>query len=767
MSAAPLIDPRGYQELLDEALARIPVHTPEWTNFNRSDPGVTLVELFAFLTEAHLYRANQIPERSRRKFLELLGVPIAPASSAVGLVAFANERGPLQTETVDAGLEVAAGQVPFRTDLGLDILPVEGRAFVKQPLPEPLPADLVEQYRTLYASLRGERPSLADVRLYRTTPLEAFGQAGAALQATADNSLWIALLLRESDASPQPEEVLRRAREQLAGRTLTLGVVPVLADPRARVGPAATAPAAQARLDYQLPQLPPGGLLPTTRAQRVARYRSLPAQAGGDVLAQPGIVQIPLPDDPDALALWANLDPLESGAADFPPGLEDTALEGRLVTWLRVKAPSGAQATLLWAGINAATVSQRAHVAGEVLPDGTGEPDQVVRLAYAPVVAGTVTVEVTLPSGDRETWHEIDDLLAAGAEVPVRDPRQAPGTPDPPARESRVFTVDAATGELRFGDGLRGRRPPALAQLYADYDYGAGAAGNVAREAIAVAPALPAGIRVSNPVPTWGGADAETVPEAEKQAARYLQHRDRLVTAEDFEAIVRRTPGVELGRVEVLPTYNPLVTPATPIPGGVTVLVIPRIDALHPAAPEPDRLFLDAICRYIDPRRLVTTEVFLRGPDYVDVWISVGIEVEAGRSVAVVREEVRRSLTRFLAPIDPEAPDWFEDEPATLASDLAAHPQRGWPLGKPVQRLELLAVASRVPGVRLVNGVQLAAGLEGPAESVPISGLQLPRVRAIAVGADAADLGLLRGQLVAPDAPAPTVVPVPVVPETC
>ena len=71
----PSIDDRRYQDLLNEALARIPVYTPEWTNFNKSDPGVTLIEIFAFLTETLLYRSNQIPERNRRKFLKLLGVP--------------------------------------------------------------------------------------------------------------------------------------------------------------------------------------------------------------------------------------------------------------------------------------------------------------------------------------------------------------------------------------------------------------------------------------------------------------------------------------------------------------------------------------------------------------------------------------------------------------------------------------------------------------------------------------------------------------------
>src|ERR1043165_9090156 len=112
----PSIDNRRYQDLLNEALARIPVHNPEWTNFNKSDPGVTLVELFAFLTESLLYRANQIPERNRRKFLKLLGIPLLPASAAQGLVAFSNDRGPLETTTLATGFEVRAGQLAFRLD---------------------------------------------------------------------------------------------------------------------------------------------------------------------------------------------------------------------------------------------------------------------------------------------------------------------------------------------------------------------------------------------------------------------------------------------------------------------------------------------------------------------------------------------------------------------------------------------------------------------------------------------------------------------------
>ena len=144
----------------------------------------------------------------------------------------------------------------------------------------------------------------------------------------------------------------------------------------------------------------------------------------------------------------------------------------------------------------------------------------------------------------------------------------------------------------------------------------------------------------------------------------------------------------------------------------------------------------------------MTTELFLRGPTYIDLWISIGVDVEAGRSLAVTYDAVRTALTNFLAPLDPSG-----GEP------------NGWPLGKAVHRLELAAVASRVPGVRLVSDVRVAAGSGGPTDVVSVTGLELPRVRAIAVGAEAADLDQVRGQQAPPNPPA--AVPVPIVPEEC
>lgn len=751
LATPPALDTRSYQDLVDEALARIPIHNPDWTNFNQSDPGVTLLELFAFLTESLLYRANQIPERNQRAFLSLLGVPLKAASSAHGIVALSSTSGSAQTLTLSGDMEVMAGQVPFRTDVGLDLLPVDGLAVYKSPLANP-PQSLIDHYRALYASYTGPAPDLTTLTLYETATLSADQPGGVDLVATADRSLWVALLLRKVDGTG--DSALAATRAALAGKTLSLGIVPVLEDPSAGLSPLGRSAAdAQARLDYQLPQVPATGSL-GSGADRGPKYRTLDAVASANVLEQPGIVQLTLPDQ-GGLSLWTDVDPLEAGAGALPPALEDTNLAARLITWLRVTAPTGAHAKVLWAGINAVTVSQQARVAAEVLPDATGTPDQAAQLARAPVIPSTVTIRV-----GGTAWTQIDDLYAAGPEVPVPDLRSPPGTPAPSPSPATVYTVDAASAVVQFGDGLHGARPPAGARVRADYAYGAGKAGNVGPGSISTGSSLPPGVKVTNPVRTWGGADAETVSDGIKEIPRYLQNRDRLVSAEDFDAVVRRTPGVALGRVDVIPAYNPALSASSPgdAAGAVTLMLIPAQDLARPDAPEPDQPFLDAVCSYIDPRRLVTTEVFLRGPTYKDVWISVGFDAVPGVSVAVTRDAIKAALLAFLAPL----PD------PTRTTDFA-HAGTGWPRLKAVQPLELQAQAGRVPGVDLVRPVLVAAAGAGDGgDPVTTSGLELPRVVGISVLAGE-PLALSQLQGIAPSQPAvaPNVLPVPVIPDAC
>ena len=85
---APILDDRRFDDLLEEAQQRIVRYAPEWTDFNDSDPGMTLVQLFAWLTEMMLHQMNQLPERNYIKFLQLLNMELNPALPARSHVTF-------------------------------------------------------------------------------------------------------------------------------------------------------------------------------------------------------------------------------------------------------------------------------------------------------------------------------------------------------------------------------------------------------------------------------------------------------------------------------------------------------------------------------------------------------------------------------------------------------------------------------------------------------------------------------------------------------
>ena len=792
----PVLDNRNFEQLLTEAKRRIPVYTPEWTNFEiDSDPGITIVQLFAFLTENLLYRADRIPERNRLKFLQLLGIPLQQAAPAQGLIRVRNERGPVEPLPLEAGIVVSAGQVNYITLDPVNVLPVEAAAYYKRKISSDDPS--YEEFDTQYQavkvamlaaleaeedegdeeddedevddaeSVEGTDESAVQLDFYESTLMRepTAGEPDPVLdlstEETSDHAVYLALL---APRNVTPEA----AREALANQTISVGIVPALTD--ANVPALVPVQLGAKRLPvpaliYEVPD-------PTSAGTRYERLRVVQEP---DVLSEVGVVQLELPGK-EKLATWVFDEPMQEGTGDYPPRIEDDEVRARLVTWLRVRLPpsqpSAAQAPgtgtntgttsgtpgtpgapaatnqptattqvnqgaavnarLTWLGVNAARVRQAIPIFNELLGTANGEPDQTYVLANTPVIEDSVLLEVQDIDGTWRLWLQTDDLLSAGG-------------------ADEVFTVDYESGQIRFGDGHRGERPPSGSRIRASYQYGGGTQGNVAIGAVKTSPdvRLQGGFKIDNPIATWGGDTGETVEEGERNIPLYLRHRDRLVVKQDFVDITRRTPGVDVGRVEVLPLYNPDKRLEN-LAGVVTLMVVPATDTVRPLWPLPNRLFLKTVCDYLDERRLVTTEIYVRGPEYVSVALSVGVEVRAGYFRDQVIQAVRERLQEYLSSLPPGGPE-----------------ETGWPLNKLLHEKDLEAVVTRVAGVEFVNSMELGVGSELDIESKRLKGLQLPRLDTLDVReGEAESLESILGTK--PDTTQdPTVVPVPVTRSKC
>jgi predicted phage baseplate assembly protein len=104
---APNLDDRKFQDIVSEARSKIPLYCPKWTDYNLSDPGVTLIELFAWMVDMMLYRLNKVPDKNYIKFMELMGIRLQPPNPALVNVTFRLSAPQPDTVLIPSGTEVA------------------------------------------------------------------------------------------------------------------------------------------------------------------------------------------------------------------------------------------------------------------------------------------------------------------------------------------------------------------------------------------------------------------------------------------------------------------------------------------------------------------------------------------------------------------------------------------------------------------------------------------------------------------------------------
>jgi hypothetical protein len=596
----PRLADRDFDQLVEEARDTLPQRAPGWTDHNVSDPGITLVELLAYLTEIGLYRLDRVSAAERRAFLRLIGYEPAPARAAQTVVVFdrAPGGGPI---SLPAGVQVgsADGAVVFQTAASLEI--VEAR--------------LVSILTSHAGELVDRTSSLADLK----TPFAPFGDrpsAGDAIYLGFDGALGA------------------------AGRLVRLYV---FGDDPARDRETWTALAVEARAARHERRSAcrgraPGDIGPVGHywehySARVAweyfdasgAWRALDhAKDRTRALTLSGPVRFRLPDS------------LDHGPGGVPghPGL--WFIRGRLHGGEYDCAP-------VIRGVRANAVAAR-HAADVEAPESFGpsfgHAFQAYRLDRTPVVPGSSRVESTLPDASREMWTEVLDWDRSGP-------------------HDRHYFLEPETGVVTFGDGRTGRVPPDGSRFALTSRVGGGPAGNVAAGTIAVAlaegrnaaiaawPATLARIEISQPAPALGGAAAESVDAAEGRAVRGLERDRCAVTLADYERLACVVPGAPVARAYAIPRVHPRLA-CLPVDGSLTVVIVPSCVAQRPS---PSQALCSAVADYLDRRRSIAAEVHVVGPRYTTVTVRARLHLAVDADRRGTPAAARAALDRYFDPL--------------------------------------------------------------------------------------------------------------------
>ena len=731
----PALDDRNFDDLVSDLVRKIPAHTPEWKSPQQGDPGRTLIELFAWLGDTILYRANLIPERQRLAFLRLLGTAVRPALPARGMVQLGFESPTQLAAATWPALSRIDQPMPFETLSEVTVFPLESQCYIKRNPSEREAVQLGELLPDLQ-KLYGIESSAAG---YVTTPIFGEGQANPAgvdiSQGTVDGSLWIALLAPD----PAPATVAA-AKDALGG-----GV-----DNRGEVISCGVAPAlATAQFYDEIGVRQPLPVVWEVCTGRGKGNEYLPLQVLSDTslgLTRNGVVRLALPGKDDIGAPTNDVvADYQAGLGDRPPRIDDPVTAARLVTWIRVRPQMPGAITsmaLSWAGVNVVEIEQRQSFGRQTLGRGTGASGQEFALGQTAIDPSSLVVQVEEEDGLRP-WRQVPEVHAAGS-------------------EERVYTLDSEAGTIRFGDGARGKAPgEGRAVQVARMRAGGGAQGNLPAGSLsqmATRPGLPK-VTLKQPIALSGGIDAETLGEAEQRIPAMLQHRERAVTRRDYQQLAAATPGARIGRIEVLEKFKPHQRLEN-MPGAVSVMAIPPSNRRKAPAPRPDRALLETVHRWLDERRPVSTELYVVGTDYVLVGVSVAVEIKDSDRREEILNSVTAAVHQFLWPLAPGGSDGT-----------------GWTLGGTIDGRLIEAMVGRLPGVLTVAPVKLfirdAAGLnwiQPPADIdgrrlITLESWQLPELASLVVGEGTSasdDLPDGLANVAGGDA-----VAIPVVPEHC
>ncbi len=641
----PNLDTRRWTDLVDDGRGVIPRYAPAWTDYNAHDPGITLIELFAWLAEMDVYRTNRVPPRHVLKFLALVGFTPRPPAAAVVPLTFTG------AGLISSGSQFTTGTgIAFRALRDMTIGPTALTALQVDAGDGVIHDQTSQLGANAAVQLFGLQPATGAVAYFGFTQLPA----GAPLTLY----FWL--------AAPGGG-IATLAWEAFTGGADPWTAVPATSDDTRNL-------IESGEIQFAVP----AGLVATALGETPAPLFYLRCR----------VVSASYDSTPALIRVAPNTMVAEQSV----PVTETYRIAASAV--IVGPAPSAGQEISFNCTMDSACVIQSLTF----LPAGDGG-DPVVRVTVYQAPAGLSPGSLGL-----EMAHADDSMILPGApteqsSLNVFTQQGATWQQwirrddlDSSTRTDFHFALDPASGAIVFGDGERGRAVPPGALIFAQYRTTLADQGNVAAELVINSPI--AGIAVNNLGPASGGAAQEDLGTATGRAAALLYCHNPLsphpptngVNLQDFERMALSVPYARVARAKAYANLDGRY-PCLTAPGSVTVVIIPD---LRVPSPMPSAHLLAAVEQYLCRRRIVCTQVHVTGPAYVVVAVTANVAVVPDAAPATVRSAILAALNGFLDP-------------------LTGGPRgTGWPFGRHVYRTEIMQLIGTVEGVDHITALTLA-----------------------------------------------------------
>ncbi|HYV10289.1 MAG TPA: putative baseplate assembly protein [Pyrinomonadaceae bacterium] len=755
----PNLDDKPFEQIVEEARLLIPSNAPEWTDHNVHDPGITFTELFAWLAEISHYRLNRTSAASYERFFSLMGVTPESARAAEVTVAF--EFDPLsQGLLIPANTKMSAigiDDAPFQTVADQYLTKAKVKRVVTEAGGRQIVQTTAEKNEAGHYEAFGPSPTAGDfLRLeFENWFDEPRGQFHVTL--FEDDLPARKPFSEKSDAFEPSAKIRWEYRSDAPGVSAEqwneLKVIDDGTLSFSRSGDVVfespTEPAASQHKELRAVvlegrfEIPPRVVAIRTNTVRARQVETIvnedlgPGLGTADQLV--GLKKFPLlinnevDDGPfqvgevlDWEALTARLrdaenlykSPLKETVIYLREKLQALAGDDISATPSDFRNRQYRLAQAVDRLITDPDLYQREKFKDLNIPEELVESRRcrnqstsrrfnrlILQLVFPDlVVSDRCEIQVGVRAADVEdefktwrTWRRVEDFLESG--------------PD-----DYHYVLDPETGTVLFGNGLNGRVPQATELIRARfYRHSQYENGNIKAGHQWVLDLVPTSTRIVNRVNTTaasGGRSKESVDDT-KIRTRAVFHKERAVlTQTDYETLALNTPGLRVARAKLVANFNPKFR-SLKLPGEVTLIVEaqppPRAAFPNATPATPSKGFLATIKNYIESRRVVTTNVNVIGPEYVNVNVSGNVFLKKRVSESETRESINRALAEFFDPV--------------FGGPVAG---QGWPFGRAIFPSEISQQLVKVDGVDYVTKIAINGLEPGTPLRMPYNGLPAP-----------------------------------------